>query len=114
FTGDFTNQQKSRDLAINLMDLGTDIIMPVTGNAGLGAAAMIHARGNAYMIGVGYDWALANFKNADATLTSVMKNADLTTGLVIHEVLNKSVITGDLVGNLQNGGVSLAPYYKLD
>lgn len=114
FTNDFDNEQKSRDFAIQLMDLGTDIIMPVAGKSGIGAASTISGRGNAYMIGVGYDWALANIKYADSTLTSVMEKTNVTTTLLIQEVLNGNFAGGNLVGNLENGGVGLAPYYKLD
>jgi len=114
FTDDFTDEQKSRDLAIQLMDLGTDIIMPVAGKSGLGAAITIFGRGNAYMIGFGYDWALANVKYADITLTSIIKKADITTFLVIEELVSGRFIGGDFTGNLENGGVSLAPFYKLD
>lgn len=114
FTNDFIDEQKSRDLAIQLMDLGTDIIMPVAGKSGLGAAITIFGRGNAYMIGFGYDWALANLKYADITLTSIIKRADITTFLVIEELVSGRFIGGNFTGNLENGGVSLAPFYKLD
>ena len=114
FTNDFFNEQKSRDLAIQLMDLGTDIIMPVAGKSGLGAAITIFGRGNAYMIGFGYDWALANLKYADITLTSIIKRADITTFLVIEELVGGRFTGGEITGNLENGGVSLAPFYKLD
>ena len=55
------------------MDEGADIIMPVAGPVGLGAAAAIKERGNAYIIGVDSDWFLTSPDYADITLTSVMK-----------------------------------------
>ena len=37
----FDDQQKGKELAISLMDEGADIIMPVAGPVGLGAAAAV-------------------------------------------------------------------------
>ena len=42
-------------LAETLMDQGADVIMPVAGPVGLGSAAAIQERGNAWMIGVDTD-----------------------------------------------------------
>ena len=39
FTGNFDNQDDGKKLAQNLIDEGADIIMPVAGPVGLGAAA---------------------------------------------------------------------------
>ena len=60
FTNSFDDQQKGKDLGVSLMDEGADIIMPVAGPVGLGTAAAVKERGNAYVIGVDSDWFLTN------------------------------------------------------
>ncbi|MGH2591993.1 MAG: BMP family ABC transporter substrate-binding protein, partial [Anaerolineae bacterium] len=59
FTGDFSDQDKGRQTAESLMDEGADIILPVAGPVGLGAAAAVQDRGNAYLIGVDTDWTVS-------------------------------------------------------
>lgn len=114
FSNSFDDQQKGRELAVSLMDEGADIIMPVAGPVGLGAAAAIKERGNAYLIGVDSDWVLTSQEYADITLTSVMKLMDATTFQVIQSVIDGTFKGGNVVGTLANKGVALAPYHNLD
>ncbi|MHC1740841.1 MAG: BMP family protein [Anaerolineaceae bacterium] len=114
FTNDFSDQQKGNDMAVSLMDEGADIIMPVAGPVGLGAAAAIKARGNAYIIGVDSDWFLTATDYNDIELTSVMKLMDVTTLNVIKAGMDGTFKGGSTVGNLANGGVALAPFHSLD
>ena len=79
FTGNFESTDDGRTMGETLMDEGADIIMPVAGPVGLGTAAAVKERGNAYIIGVDSDWYLTAPDYADITLTSVMKNMDITT-----------------------------------
>jgi basic membrane protein A len=111
FSMDFDDQQKGRELAVSLMDEGADVIMPVAGPVGLGAAAAIQERGNAYVIGVDSDWFLTSPEYADIILTSVMKLMDATTFQVIENVINDSFEPGVIVGTLENEGVALAPFH---
>ena len=114
FTNDFSDQQKGNDMAVSLMDEGADIILPVAGPVGLGAAAAVKARGNAYIIGVDSDWFLTAPDYADITLTSVMKNMDITTFEVIKAAKEGTFAGGSVVGTLANGGIALAPFHNLD
>lgn len=114
FTNDFSDQQKGNDTAVSMMDEGADIIVPVAGPVGLGAAAAVKARGNAYIIGVDSDWFLTAPDYADITLTSIMKLMDVTTFNVIKSGLDGTFVGGSTVGNLANGGVALAPFHNLD
>jgi putative multiple sugar transport system substrate-binding protein len=113
FSMDFDDQQKGRELAVSLMDEGADVIMPVAGPVGLGAAAAIQERGNAYLIGVDSDWVLTAPEYKDITLTSVMKMMDATTVEVIKSVIDGSFEGGNVIGTLENGGVDIAPFYDL-
>ena len=114
FTNDFSDQQKGNDMAVSLMDEGADIIVPVAGPVGLGAAAAVKARGNAYIIGVDSDWVLSSPDYADITLTSIMKLMDVTTLEVIKSAKEGTFKGGSSIGNLENGGVALAPFHDLD
>ena len=114
FTNDFSDQQKGNDMAVSLMDEGADIIVPVAGPVGLGAAAAVKARGNAYIIGVDSDWFLTAPDYADITLTSVMKLMDVTTFEVIKAAKEGTFKGGSVVGTLANGGVALAPFHDLE
>jgi len=114
FTNDFSDQQKGNEMAVSLMDEGADVILPVAGPVGLGAAAAVKARGNAYIIGVDSDWFLTAPDYADITLTSVMKLMDVTTFNVIKSAVDGTFKGGSAIGNLANGGVALAPFHNLD
>ncbi|HPS40998.1 MAG TPA: BMP family ABC transporter substrate-binding protein [Anaerolineaceae bacterium] len=114
FTNDFSDQQKGYEMAVSLMDEGADVILPVAGPVGLGAAAAVKARGNAYIIGVDSDWYLTAPDFSDITITSVMKLMDVTTFNVIKSAVDGTFQGGSSVGNLANGGVALAPFHNLD
>ncbi len=118
FTDDFSDQQKGNQMAVSLMDEGADVIMPVAGPVGLGAAAAILERTTAeapiYIIGVDSDWYLTAPDYASIELTSVLKNMDVTTFNVIQSAMDGTFAGGNTVGNLANGGVGLAPFHDLD
>lgn len=114
FTQSFDDQQKGRELAISLMDEGADIIMPVAGPVGVGAAAAMKERGGVYNIGVDSDWVLTVPEYADITLTSVMKMMDATTTSVVKSVIDGNFAGGNIVGTLVNNGVAIAPFHNLD
>lgn len=113
FSMDFDDQQKGRELAVSLMDEGADVIMPVAGPVGLGAAAAIQERGNAYVIGVDSDWFLTSPEYGNITLTSVMKKMDATTVQVIQSMIDGTFEGGVVVGTLENEGVDIAPFHDL-
>lgn len=113
FSNSFDDLQLGRELAVSLMDEGADIIMPVAGPVGLGAAAAIQERGNTYVIGVDSDWFLTSPEYGDITLTSVMKLMDATTLQVIETVVNDTFEGGNILGTLENEGVALAPFHDL-
>ena len=109
FTGNFESTDDGRAMGESLMDEGADIIMPVAGPVGLGTAAAVQERGNAWIVGVDNDWAVVNSDYADVILTSVLKNMDVTTLAAIQSVIDGTFAGGVTVGTLANGGVGLAP-----
>ncbi len=114
FTGNFESTDDGRRMGESLLDEGADIIMPVAGPVGLGTAAVVRERGNAYIIGVDNDWAIVNSEYAPIILTSVLKNMDVTTLAAIKAVKDGTFAGGVTVGTLANGGVGLAPFHELD
>ena len=113
FTNNFESLEDGRLMGEQLMDEGVDIILPVAGPVGLGTAAAAEERGDTYIVGVDADWALTNPQYSAITLTSVLKNMDVTTLNVIKDVIDGSFTGGVTVGTLENGGVGLAPFHDL-
>ncbi len=114
FTGNFESTDDGRAMGETLMDEGADIIMPVAGPVGLGTAAAVQERGGGYIVGVDTDWVVSNPDYAAITLTSVLKNMDVTTFNAIKSVLDGTFAGGVTVGTLENGGVGLAEFHNLD
>jgi basic membrane protein A len=109
FTGNFESTDDGRAMGESLMDEGADIIMPVAGPVGLGTAAAVQERGNAWIVGVDNDWSVVNSDYASVILTSVLKNMDVTTLSAIQSAIDGTFAGGVTVGTLANGGVGLAP-----
>jgi len=114
FTGNFESTDDGRAMGESLMDEGADIIMPVAGPVGLGTAAAVQERGNAYIIGVDNDWTKTASEYADIVLTSVLKNMDITTFDAINAAITDKFAGGVTVGTLENGGVGLSGFGSLD
>lgn len=115
FTGDFEDINKGLTTAQGFIDQGADVILPVAGQVGEGAArAALDSSGRVSIIWVdsdGYDVLSADFR--PVLLTSVLKN----TGAAVVEII-KSSIDGTFdnkqyVGTLANGGVEIAPFHDL-
>ena len=114
FTGDFEDINKGLTTTQGFMDQGADVILPVAGQVGEGAASAALESGAASIVWVdndGYDTLPAEYK--PIVLTSVLKN----TGDAVIEIVGDD-IDGDFapepfVGTLENGGVALAPFHDL-
>ena len=88
FTQDFDNQTLGKEQAQQFISQGADIIMPVAGPVGLGAAAAAKADGNTWIIGVDSDWYEANPDYSSIVLTSVMKEIGAV-GRAVHQGLGR-------------------------
>jgi len=114
FTDNFSDTEDGRQMGQVLMDQGADIIMPVAGWVGIGAAAAVREHGNAYIIGVDTDWAVGLPEYEEIILTSVEKHVDVSVMSAIKAIIDGTFIGGNHIGTLENGGVSLAPFHSLD
>jgi basic membrane protein A len=114
FTGNFESTDDGRALGESLMDEGADIILPVAGPVGLGTAAAVQERGNAYIVGVDTDMSVSAPEFADVILTSILKNMDVAVFLTTESVIDGSYAGGMFVGTLDNDGVGLAPFNDME
>lgn len=114
FTGDFEDQNKGRQVTESLLSEGADIILPVAGPVGLGAAAAVQAAGNAMLIGVDTDWYVSAPEYQSIELTSVQKNMDVAVEDAIKAVIDGTFQGGTYVGTLENNGVGIAPFHNFD
>ncbi|MGD2057840.1 MAG: BMP family ABC transporter substrate-binding protein [Anaerolineales bacterium] len=110
FTDTFDDVQKGVEVTELLVDEGADIIMPVAGGVGLGAAAVAGDRDDILIIGVDSDWTVSVPEQADSVLTSVLKNIDVAVFDTIESVQDDTFQGGLYIGTLENNGVGLAPF----
>jgi basic membrane protein A len=121
FTGDFEKQDTGKQVTINLLDQGADIVMPVAGPVGKGAGAALKeakaAGKDVKLIWVDSDGYLTAPEYKDLMLTSVVKQMGEAVETVVKD--DKDDKDGKFsneayVGTLENDGVALAPFHDLD
>jgi len=114
FTGDFEDIVKGKATTEALLDQGADVIMPVAGQVGEGAAAAILQRGSGSLIWVdndGYETLPAEFR--PVVLTSVLKNMQDAVVRIVGDDIDGTFDKSPFIGTLANGGVDIAPYHDL-
>ncbi len=115
FTGNFESTDDGRLMGQRLIDEGADIILPVAGGVGLGTAMAAKEHGSGvYIIGVDTDWYETAPDFRAVILTSVIKKIDVLTFHVIRATLEGRFRGGEVIGNLENDGVGLAPFHDLE
>jgi basic membrane protein A and related proteins len=115
FTGDFTNQDNGKRVTETLLSQGADIILPVAGPVGLGAAAAVKAAGgDKHMVWVDTDGCESAQQYCSLILTSVEKHMDVAVQTAIKSAVDNKLQGGTYVGTLQNDGVGIAPFHDFD
>ena len=114
FTGDFEDQDKGRQTAQSLLDEGADIILPVAGPVGLGAAAAVQDAGNASMVWVDTDGCESAADFCPLFITSIEKRMDNAVFDTIEAAINDEFEGGVYTGTLENDGVGLAPFHEFE
>ncbi len=120
FTGDFTNQTKGQTLTQTFISEGADIIFPVAGNVGLGAAKAVQQADAAAgsqkvnMEWVDLDGCVSAAQYCKYFITSVLKGETLAVKTAVLAAANGSFKGGNYIGTLANGGVALAPFHDFD
>ncbi|WP_349899532.1 BMP family lipoprotein [Parafrigoribacterium soli] len=114
FTGDFEDTTKGVNTTNTLLEQGADVILPVAGQVGEGAAAAISAAGHGSLIWVdndGYDTLPAKYRGI--LLTSVLKNTRQAVASIAKSSKDKSFTNAPYVGTLKNGGVGIAAFHDM-
>ncbi len=114
FTGDFENQANGQNLANGFIQQGADVIMPVAGPVGLGAAAAAQAAGDVKIIGVDADWYETAPEYSGLILTSVVKQIGQAVFDTVEQAADDGFSPEPYVGTLENGGVDIAPFHDFD
>ncbi len=117
FTGDFTNQTKGQTLTQTFITEGADIIFPVAGNVGLGAAKAVQdadaAAGSqkVNMFWVDVDGCVSAAQYCKYFITSVEKGIVPAVKTSVLSAASGTFKGGTYVGTLANGGAVLAPFH---
>jgi basic membrane protein A len=117
FTGNFTDQTAGQTLTQTFITEGADIIFPVAGNVGLGAAKAVQdadaAAGSqkVNMMWVDTDGCVSAPQYCKYFITSVTKDIQTEVKNAVVSAANGSFKGGNYIGTLANGGVALSPYH---
>jgi basic membrane protein A len=117
FTGDFTNQTKGQTLTQTFISSGADVIFPVAGNVGLGAAKAVQNADTAAgsnkvtMLWVDTDGCVSAGQYCKYFLSSVTKGIQASVKAAVLAAAQNTFKGGDYIGTLANGGVVLSPYH---
>jgi basic membrane protein A and related proteins len=117
FTGDFTNQTKGQTLTATFISEGADIIFPVAGNVGLGAAKAVQDADQAAggdkvnMFWVDTDGCVSAPQYCSYFITSVTKGIVAAVSNAVLSAAKGTFAGGTYVGTLSNGGAVLSPYH---
>jgi basic membrane protein A and related proteins len=112
FTNDFTNQALGKTDAQTLMAEGADVVFPVAGAVGLGAAAAVKQAGAGhYMEWVDTDGCVSASQYCSIFLTSVTKGIVPSVATAVEEAAKGTFHGGGYTGTLANNGVSISPFH---
>jgi basic membrane protein A len=117
FTGDFSNQTKGQTLTNTFISEGADIIFPVAGNVGLGAAKAVQDADNAAgsqkvnMFWVDTDGCTSAPQYCKYFITSVTKGIVPAVSNAVQSAAKGTFAGGTYVGTLANGGAVLSPFH---
>jgi basic membrane protein A len=114
FTGDFSDLSKGQNATKNFIDQGADVVMPVAGPVGNGAAAAAKEKGGVALVWVDADGYLTNPDYKDLMLTSVMKEMQSAVFNIISEAKDGNYSNTPYVGSLANDGVGIAPLHDFE
>jgi len=117
FTGNFTDLTAGQRLTNTFISEGADIIFPVAGNVGLGAAKAVQNADTAAgtqkvnMMWVDTDGCISAAQYCKYFITSVNKGITVAVKNAVNTAANGTFKGGNYLGTLANGGVGLAPFH---
>ena len=113
FADTFDDQQVGTQIAESMVQQGADVIMPVAGPVGFGAAAVAREKGDVMIIGVDTDWFVSS-EYGDVTLTSVQKSIENAVYDTIKAASEGNFSNENYVGTMSNGGLDIAPFHDFE
>jgi basic membrane protein A len=115
FTGDFTNQTKGQTVTQTFISEGADVIFPVAGNVGLGAAKAVQqanaSGGKVNMLWVDTDGCVSAAQYCKYFISSVTKGIQSAVKTAVLGAAGGSFKGGTYIGTLANGGAVLSPFH---
>ena len=115
FTGDFTNQTKGQTVTQTFISEGADVVFPVAGNVGLGAAKAVQqadaSGGKVNMMWVDTDGCVSASQYCKYFITSVTKGIATSVQGAVTAAQSGSFKGGTYIGTLANGGAVLSPFH---
>ena len=116
FTGDFTNQTKGQTLTQTFISEGADIIFPVAGNVGLGAAKAVQSAEAGRQQQGEHDVGGRRRLHQRGDVLPVLHHQRRegrrgVGGGAVTNAANGTFKGGTYIGTLANGGAVLAPYH---
>ena len=115
FANSFVDQAAGRSITETFAGQGADIVMPVAGQAGLGAGAAAEAAGGKLnLIWVDTDGCVSAEQYCSYFISSVTKNLTDAVKDYTLAAAEGNAPTGSYVGNLENEGTGLAPFNQWD
>jgi len=101
YSQDWEDQAKCKEMALNQMAAGSDVVFAAAGLCGLGALQAAKEEGN-WGVGVDSDQAFLGTH----ILTSAVKRVDVAVFRTVRDVGNGSFKAGDSLFNVKNGGLT--------
>jgi basic membrane protein A and related proteins len=101
YSESFTDQAKCKEMALNQIAAGSDVVFAAAGSCGIGALNAAKEKGK-WGIGVDSDQAFLGTH----ILTSAVKRVDVAVFRTIRDVQNGTFKAGDSLFNVKNGGVT--------
>ncbi|MGH9099011.1 MAG: BMP family lipoprotein [Acidimicrobiales bacterium] len=112
FTNTFTDEGKGFTDGQTLIAQGADIVFPVAGDVGLGAARAVKDKGAGYaMEWVDTDGCLLAKSYCSLFITTVEKGIESSVENAVLSAAKSTFKGGQYNGTLANNGVALAPYH---
>jgi basic membrane protein A and related proteins len=120
FTGNFTDLTAGQRLTNTFISEGADVIFPVAGNVGLGAAKAVQNADAAAgtqkvnMLWVDTDGCISAATYCKYFISSVDKGIQNAVRHAVTTAANGTFQGGNYIGTLKNGGVGLAPFHTFE
>jgi basic membrane protein A len=117
FTGNFTDQTAGQTLTQTFISDGADVIFPVAGNVGLGAAKAVQnadttaGSDKVNMLWVDTDGCVSAAQYCKYFLSSVTKGIQASVKAAVLAAANGTFKGGNYIGDLSNDGVVLSPFH---